>query len=411
MEGEPAAGADLQALAAAARRVARARGADEHAADDIAQETISRLLAVADRLEPSARLPYALTTAGNLMVSVRRAAERAGRHQHRLVDFDRPVDPAAAVLALEEAAAVRSALNALDTEDRLLFLHHAQGASTIDLAAAASSTPAAVAARLARTRARLRLDYLLALRHIELPTAHCRRVLLAVSAADVRRQKALDVAAHLGDCAVCVSLIPPLVQRRSALAGIAAAPLVALGAVGGRISRAARSHLVQATAGVTAVAVAAGVFAASASHHTAKIVAEAPTPLATRATPLVASPVVASIRTAAGASLMPLPAPAVLQASAGQRVIVRDMPVQSVVSHPGFWIGFPGSNRLYVHLDNAQLARDRIRAGRHVSFVAVLQRNTASFPAYDGVSASEGAALLVAQGVHLTVDATKVTQT
>ena len=409
MGEEPSADHEWHLLAAAAGRVARARGADAHTADDVAQETVSRLLAVTDRLEPAARLPYALTTAGNLVVSLRRAADRDRRHRHRLVDLDRPVDPESAALALEQAAAVRAALDALDPKDRLLFVDHVEGATTSELAAAHNSTPAAIVARLARTRARLRLEYVLGLRGVDLPTRQCRRVLLAVSAADIRRQRALNVGAHLADCPTCASLIPPLVQRRSALAGITLAPLVALGRFGGRIGRSARSHLVQVTAGV-AVAVAGGVYAVSATHHQTSVTRRTALPAIRSAVPAV-SPQTISIRTARGVGLLPVPAPAALTTFVGQDVIVSDVPVQSVVSHPGFWIGSPGSQRLYVHLNNAQLARQRIRVGRHVSFVAVLQRNAFGFPASDGVNLREGAALLARQGVHLTVDARKVIQT
>jgi RNA polymerase sigma factor (sigma-70 family) len=410
MTGEPPTSEELQAIAAAARRIARGRGADEDTADDIAQETISRLLAADERLEPAARLPYALTTAGNLVVSMARASDRARRHQPRLADFSQPANPEETALALEAAAAVRAALQALDPQDRLLFLHHAEGVTTVELAAAGNSTPAAIAARLARTRARLRLDYLLAFRRIELPTARCRQVLLAVSASDQRRQQALGTAAHLGECPTCVSLIPPLVQRSSTLTGIAAAPLIAAGGWGGRVSRAFRSHWVQAAAGVGAVAVAAGIYGAVSGRERTRSLALPSTPVATRPVATPSPSVDGSVRTAAGITLMPVPGPATLKAVVGQRIVIRDMPVQSVVSHPGFWIGTAGDQRLYVHLDNADAARARIVVGRDVTFVAVLTANPAGFAASDGVAPSEGAALLTAQAVHLSVEATKVVQ-
>jgi RNA polymerase sigma factor (sigma-70 family) len=206
---------ELTAISAAARRVARARGADASTADDIAQETITRLLAASARLEPEARLPFALTTAGNLLVSLHRAADRDRRHRHRLADYQAPNDPQLTALALDEAAAVRAALAALTPDDRRLLVQHVEGESTADLATLEGSNAAAIAARLARTRAKLRLDYLLALRRVELPSSACRRVLLAVSAADQRRQTALGAAAHLQQCSICTDLIPPLARRSS----------------------------------------------------------------------------------------------------------------------------------------------------------------------------------------------------
>jgi hypothetical protein len=99
-----------------------------------------------------------------------------------------------------------------------------------------------------------------------------------------------------------------------------------------------------------------------------------------------------------------------LKALVGQRVVVNGIPVQSVVSHPGFWIGVAGTQRLYVHLDRADLIRHPIRAGAHVSFTGSVTLNARGFAAADGVTNSEAAALLTAQGVHLSVDALAITQ-
>jgi DNA-directed RNA polymerase specialized sigma24 family protein len=76
---------ELLALIEAVKPVARARGLDVATSDDIAQETITRLLAVGERLEPEARLPYALTTAGNLIISLHRSTATAKKYQPRLV--------------------------------------------------------------------------------------------------------------------------------------------------------------------------------------------------------------------------------------------------------------------------------------------------------------------------------------
>ena len=143
-----------------------------------------------ERLESEARLPYALTTAGNLIISLHRSTEIAKRYQPRLISGNDNSHPETDVLALDEAAAIRTALEDLAPGDQELLLDHVEGSSTITLAADRGSTPSAIAARLARTRARLRLDYLLAFRRVTLPTPSCRRILLAVSAADQRRQHA-----------------------------------------------------------------------------------------------------------------------------------------------------------------------------------------------------------------------------
>jgi RNA polymerase sigma factor (sigma-70 family) len=392
---------DLASIGQVVRRVARARGADSHTADDIAQETLTRLLAAGDRLEPEARLPWAITTAGNLLVNLHREADRTRRHRHRLLDLSAAPRPENELIAREEATAVRSALDELDDAERQLLVDHLEGASTSELAGDAQSSPGAVAARLNRTRARMRLDYLLALRRVELPTASCRRVLLAVSAADQRRQHALGASVHLGQCPTCADLVAPLAERKSRLAGIAFAPLIAMGAWGGHVARAAQRGAVQATAGATAVAVTAGtlVLTGGSSQNAAK---PAPRPVA-RVT-VAAQP--AALRTAAGTDLLALQ-PSQLQGLSGQQVIGEAIATQSVVSYPGFWVG-TARHRVYVHLVNPGLVRNAVRAGEKLSFTGVIVRNPMGFAAADGVSVPEGSGLLDQQGVHIDVDVTRL---
>jgi anti-sigma regulatory factor (Ser/Thr protein kinase) len=71
----------------------------------------------------------------------------------------------------------------------------------------------AVAAQLNRSRARLRVEYLLALEDVEPPSDRCRPVLLALSLGDRRRQRELDAARHLLECDLCASLSQPLLER------------------------------------------------------------------------------------------------------------------------------------------------------------------------------------------------------
>ena len=397
-------GLDLQDLAAVVKRAALARGLNSDAAEDVAQETLTRLWAVSQRLTPEARLPFALTTASNLIVDVYRNEQRDRKHQHRLVERYES-SPELRYLAAEQAAAVRTALENLPLTDRQMLLDHAEGSSTLQLAEASRSTPSAIAARLARTRARLRLDYTLALRRVELPTVTCRRVLLAVSAADQRRQQALHAADHLGQCATCTELLPPLAERRSRLAGIVIAPLIALGTLGGRLHYAARNHAVQAAAGATVAAAAA--FAVLQAHPTHPLPQSAAPAVVTATTPaaIVTGPVSrGTVETASSIHLFPLPASATLRRLAGQRVVVTDMAVQLVTSHPGFWIG-AGNQRLYVHITNPSNIKTPVRVGQRVSCTAALQTNPAGFAANDGVDSEEGAAQLTRQGVHLNVQA------
>ena len=75
------------------------------------------------------------------------------------------------------------------------------------------TTSGAVAAQLKRARARLRVEYLLALEQVEPPTDRCRAVLLALSGADRRRQREVDAAQHLLECELCARLSEPLLGR------------------------------------------------------------------------------------------------------------------------------------------------------------------------------------------------------
>ena len=97
----------------------------------------------------------------------------------------------------------------------MLLAHEVDGAGTAELAATRGSTPAgAIAAQLNRTRAKLRVEYLLADTGVTPPTDRCRPVLFALSAGDRRRQQELDAAGHLLQCDRCLELSTALFDRR-----------------------------------------------------------------------------------------------------------------------------------------------------------------------------------------------------
>jgi serine/threonine-protein kinase RsbT len=81
------------------------------------------------------------------------------------------------------------------------------------MAEKAGSTPGAVAARLNRARARLRVEYLLALESADPPTERCRPVLYALSLGDRRRQREVDAGRHLLECELCARVSVPLLER------------------------------------------------------------------------------------------------------------------------------------------------------------------------------------------------------
>src|ERR671938_328276 len=94
--------------------------------------------------------------------------------------------------------------------------HEVGGGDTPAMAQDLGSTAGAVAAQLNRARARLRVEYLLALDRAEPVGELCRPVLLALSSGDRRRQREVDAGRHLLECGTCAALSVPLVERRRA---------------------------------------------------------------------------------------------------------------------------------------------------------------------------------------------------
>src|SRR4051795_4080325 len=205
---------DVAALIPIVRRIVAARVADQVTADDLVQETLARVLAAVGRIEAGMLEPYAIVTARNVVASMWREQDRLRRHQHRVVDLRPPEAPDEDLLVQEDRAAMAEALTRLsDRERETLLAHEVSGQDTRSLAAELGSTAGAVAAQLNRTRARLRVEYLLALERTEPPTDRCRPVLLALSSGDRRRQREVDAARHVLECDVCAGLSPPLVER------------------------------------------------------------------------------------------------------------------------------------------------------------------------------------------------------
>jgi RNA polymerase sigma factor (sigma-70 family) len=206
---------DITALIPMVRRIVRARVSDPVAADDLIQETLLRVLGAAGRVEPGMLEPYAITTARHVVASMWRERDRDRRNEHRLVDLRLPQLPDAGLLAREEREALALALERLPERERqTLLAHEVHGADTRALARDLGCTAGAVAAQLNRTRARLRVEYLLVQEGSEPPSGRCRPVLLAISGGDRRRQREVDSPRHLLECDLCARLSRPLTERR-----------------------------------------------------------------------------------------------------------------------------------------------------------------------------------------------------
>ncbi|HEV2797661.1 MAG TPA: sigma-70 family RNA polymerase sigma factor [Nocardioides sp.] len=207
---------DLVELEPMVRRVVGARVKDPHLVDDLVQETLARVVAARQRIEPDSLPQYASVTARNLVASMATRSIRARERSHLLLDEpdDEPA-PESDVLLREEQHLVMRALARLPDADRLLLLaHEVEGRDTATIATDHGSTPGAVAARLYRARANLRVEYLFAAERIDPPTDRCRPVLRAISSADRRRQHELDVPGHVLGCTTCFRLRGLLDARR-----------------------------------------------------------------------------------------------------------------------------------------------------------------------------------------------------
>lgn len=212
--GREGTGSDVAELIPMLRRIVAARVGSHPSAEDLVQETLVRVLAARDRIDPGMVEPYAIATMRNVMATMWRQQDREQRHQHKVHDPTEPEQADDRVVASEEQRAIAEAVQRLDDRDRrILLAHEVEGEPTRALAEDAGSTSGAVAAQLKRARARLRVEYLLALEHVEPPTEQCRAVLLALSSADRRRQREVDAAQHLLECEVCSRLSEPLLGR------------------------------------------------------------------------------------------------------------------------------------------------------------------------------------------------------
>ncbi|HEU4546034.1 MAG TPA: sigma-70 family RNA polymerase sigma factor [Microlunatus sp.] len=214
--GEPAFDSDtaMEALIPIVARVVRARVTDANLAEDLVQETLVRVLARANRVAPGMLEPYAIVTARNVVASQWTERDRQRRNQHRALEVPWVESPDEQVLKDVDAQAISEALTRLSEHERATLLaHEVSGRDTKSLGSDLGMTPGAVAAQLNRSRARLRVEYLLAVHGVDPPTDRCRPVLLALSSADRRRQSEVGAARHLLECDCCSMLSGPLMER------------------------------------------------------------------------------------------------------------------------------------------------------------------------------------------------------
>jgi serine/threonine-protein kinase RsbT len=399
---------EVTAVEPVIRRVVAARTANPADIDDLVQDCLERLLVARERLAPEAVLPYAVVVARNLVTSHAKSTTRHAAAAPRVLDTAEPERPGDALLARETRDAMTAALARLsDQERRDVLAYYGDAPSQAQTA----QSRGALRVRMARTRAKLRLEYLLAFRHLELPTPRCRGVLLAISAGDTRRQRDLDAGQHLLDCGACATLSEPLERRSIALTAIVIPAGLAAWAAGK-----VRAHPVQTTAaaGAGAAAVAATAVALSLSSHHAvpgpvpAVVSSASAPTTRAPLPSASvSPAPAAIShlSVAGQAVPDAEARQSLKSLAGRAVTASGATVVDTVTRNGFWIGTP-SARVWVELAGP-LRTLRVQGGDRVWFTGVVVSDTSSYPAQAGVTGGS-AALLARQGAHLTVNTTRI---
>lgn len=406
MDREPVEDADISEAATAVRRFLSSRVQDRALVEDITQEALLKLVEARDRLGREELVPYAVTVAKNLIIGGARSKAVAQRHLHRLASHGVAPAPDDLLLREEDGRALRTALAGMPEDDReLLVAHVVRGEDTATLAAARGGTAGGVAARLSRTRARARVDFLLASRGVVLPTGRCRPVLLSLSAADKRRQGALAAGEHVLGCSTCADLVPALLERRRPLISLLPFPILAR--MLGRTGRVVRTHSVASIGGAVAVTTAVGalIVGSGGHHHRAAVPTTVPRPTVTSRPPPTRSPrppTVLAVR-----SVLPL-SRAELRHLAGRPVAARGAPVVAVPADEGFWIGYGPTRRIWVELSGNGESAIHVVPGSRVSFEGEVAVHGAGYARQVGVDDADGARRLDQMGAHLAVNQGKV---
>lgn len=336
-----------------------ARVDDQATVEDLSQETVARILRASPRLSEEALLGYAIVTAQNLVISQRRREARRSLVTPRTIDLTKPEDPEEVVLRKEIEAALIQALDRLPAEERELIVdHEIHGIDTATLAESTGSSPGGVATRLARIRAKLRVEFVLAYRNVVPASDKCRPVLISLSAGDIRRQRRLKAGEHLVGCPTCRSVSEPLLKRRASLAGFLPFPVLA-----GKLAAWIKASPIKAALtgavliGGASVATHAVIDSPPAHHHRAVSTAPQSNIVLLSGKPLVV--------TAQGNDLA---------AHVGDRIRVRSARVLGVPRDEGFWISSGGrtDTPLWVHLKVGGESRKDVDANDKVSFVGLI---------------------------------------
>ena len=374
------------------RRVVSARVSNPDDADDLIQETLTRLYEAQSRLELRTLGSYAVVTARNLVASLHRRREAAERLAPKAYEPRFAVDPEEQALRREEHQALITALTHLEHDERQALIERdVFGVPTRSIARARSISRGATATRLARNRARLRVEFLLAFRGLRLPTEKCRGVLDSLAAGDRARQKELGAGEHIEQCAPCASLVEPLTKRSRRLAALL--PVAWAMRQTRRVWKGVRDRPALSTAGpVAAIAVVVAV-----------LIAQNDDP-----SPRRNNNVATAVLMIGGEKALPLPPRFSWDSHAGDIAVARQAPVESVPSDEGFWLGTTNRDRLFVMIKTTDESRTTVKVSDDVSFTGRLVGNERIQLQQVGLTRAEGLAQLQSQGYHIEVSSTRL---
>ena len=380
---------DLVELSALVRRVLRARCADSQLVEELVQDTLLRVATTRRQLDSTAVRAFAIVTARNLLISHARRQLTARRHAHRLVDYTGFDGPEERSLEREETDALASALDRLDPADRKLLLDHEVGDEPLaTLAGETGTTTGAVAMRLDRVRALLRLEFVLAFRRVTLPTSQCRNVLLALSAGDKRRQRSTRCAEHLLQCATCATVSQPLVQRRRGAAAWILFPWISLRRPVRAVRASRTAHIVAGCVAVAAIAATwlvlahrpnPAVSAVQPDNTTAPVetsTSAAPVDTITPTTVVVTAPPTTTETVAPPPTPPACPSPEAIAASDEGCPVALTVVVTDVSADEGFWSRTDQGQDLWVHLSGTGESPQHVQDGDTITITGTLQRVT-----------------------------------
>jgi hypothetical protein len=230
-------------------------------------------------------------------------------------------------------------MSRIEPEERELLVRHEVGGTDLaTLAGEADVSSGAIAMRLARARANLRLEFLLVFRRLRLPTDRCRPVLLALAAGDRRRQAQLDAAAHVDTCPTCSSLLGPMTERDRRVAGWLIVPA---GKAARRVRRFAQEHWAAMGTAAILAAAAGGLIVVGtrnpAHAPSALVTSVASRPVENATVSTVAAPLPPSVPPPSAAAPAPsaaAPAPTATPTPAASQVPASTSPAPSAAPPP-----------------------------------------------------------------------------